>query len=717
MASNGLLVRQRMGMQRKAALNRVRGRSALERSMVAPVGGLNTISALSAMPPTDAWEMVNWIPDVGSVRVRPGYMPQSVNMDEVLTVASYESATATKLLSATQTTIYDSSNAQSYVASASAYTELRSTSELTITDAKTGALSLFVRPVTAGRIFGHDRFELIWDGTRFTLLGKNASDTIILDVDSSALDAEKWYSIMLAWDLATTTALLYIDDADDATVNTATNDTLDYDYEDWYVGDLAGDFDVAEIWFDDAFIDFTDSAERDKFIDTTGRPISLGSDGSTPTGAAPLVYLNNAYSSFGTNKGTGEDFTGIPLQALSSPSQIPEVLKTGLNSGRWQTWQFFDVLYLANGVDTLQTYDGSTVSNSTFTGPTMTNIIGGNSFKSRVYVWEDQSTSFWYGGVNSISGSMTEFQLPGQGRLGGYIVSMVTWTHDGGNGPDDYAVFLMSSGEAIVYSGSNPGDSAAWSLVGVFRIGVPMGRRCAIKFAGDVAIQTQEDNILLSEVLRDNIRRTKISGAARKAAELYSTNSGWQVIYYPKGGLMIFNIPVSSSRFDQHVLNLITNAWTKFEDMNARCWEVHDRDLYFGGSDGVYKADSGTSDNGALIAADVKQAWTNMKIAGLKQYTAFRPVMQATGTLTYTASLAYDYGSAVTTVEASQATAGTVWGSPWGSSWSPPIEIRQDWRMASGIGNEVSIRMRVSSRGQEVRWFRTDYLFERGGVL
>jgi hypothetical protein len=43
---------------------------------------------------------------------------------------------------------------------------------------------------------------------------------------------------------------------------------------------------------------------------------------------------------------------------------------------------------------------------------------------------------------------------------------------------DDYAAFITSEGQVAVYSGADPASSTTWSLVGVFDIGAPIGRRC-----------------------------------------------------------------------------------------------------------------------------------------------------------------------------------------------------------------------------------------------
>jgi hypothetical protein len=46
-----------------------------------------------------------------------------------------------------------------------------------------------------------------------------------------------------------------------------------------------------------------------KFLGADGRPMSLGSDGSTPTGVAPAVYFDGDADTFGTNRGTGGAFS------------------------------------------------------------------------------------------------------------------------------------------------------------------------------------------------------------------------------------------------------------------------------------------------------------------------------------------------------------------------------------------------------------------------
>ena len=61
------------------------------------------------------------------------------------------------------------------------------------------------------------------------------------------------------------------------------------------------------------FVDFSIESNRRKFIDSEGKPVDLGADGSTPTGSSPLIYLSlregEGAEQFAVNRGTGIDFT------------------------------------------------------------------------------------------------------------------------------------------------------------------------------------------------------------------------------------------------------------------------------------------------------------------------------------------------------------------------------------------------------------------------
>ena len=136
-----------------------------------------------------------------------------------------------------------------------------------------------------------------------------------------------WHQLLASWNIANgnTDNRMYVDDSTaDNDLNLASDGTIDYDTAngtgDWAIGGgifnegslyqkLNGE--IGPVWFDTTWIDFNVEANRRKFINADGTPADLGSDGSTPTGSQPKIFMNGdaTYWNAGTNGGTGGAFT------------------------------------------------------------------------------------------------------------------------------------------------------------------------------------------------------------------------------------------------------------------------------------------------------------------------------------------------------------------------------------------------------------------------
>lgn len=83
--------------------------------------------------------------------------------------------------------------------------------------------------------------------------------------------------------------------------------------------------DVADLWMaPGVFIDFTVTANRRKFIDGTGKPVDLGTNGQTPTGTSPYMFFSGDDTTFSTNLGTGGAFNlQISIQATGNNGAGP----------------------------------------------------------------------------------------------------------------------------------------------------------------------------------------------------------------------------------------------------------------------------------------------------------------------------------------------------------------------------------------------------------
>lgn len=176
------------------------------------------------------------------------------------------------------------------------------------------------------RIFSNDTVQLF---------ATDSADGQVLGVDSvSTLTAgASWRHILASWDCSSPafTAAIYIDDVSDHSLTVASG-TIDYTLADWAIGaalDTTEKFDgaIADLYFDQGtYMDFSIEANRRKFRTAAGKPADLGSDGSTPTGSAPISYHHlddgEAVANFATNRGSGGNFTitGTLATASSSPS-------------------------------------------------------------------------------------------------------------------------------------------------------------------------------------------------------------------------------------------------------------------------------------------------------------------------------------------------------------------------------------------------------------
>lgn len=140
--------------------------------------------------------------------------------------------------------------------------------------------------------------------------------------------ADGWVHLLASWDVSISAIHFYLSDVEDANITKNLDNTLDYTQTDYAIGaSTAGavKFDgcLSDIYINTAeYIDLSVLANRRKFIDANGKPVDLGSDGSTPTGTAPIVFLNGDLTDFQTNAGTGGNLTvtGALAACSNSPS-------------------------------------------------------------------------------------------------------------------------------------------------------------------------------------------------------------------------------------------------------------------------------------------------------------------------------------------------------------------------------------------------------------
>lgn len=397
---------------------------------------------------------------------------------------------------------------------------------------------------------------------------------------------------------------------------------------------------------------------------------------------------------------------------------------TGFSSAQWQTVQKDGVMLMVNGADAPQSYDGSTLGAATISGSglTVANLIDCTSYFSRNWFVEKDTANAWYTALNAPAGALTKFPLEDVTKMGGYLMKVDTWSRDSGDGPDDYIVFIMSTGEILVYGGD---PSTTFSIVGRFYAPEPLSRRCTLKFGANLWIMTRGGVVSLEAIMAlgnqavDKAITTKIKEAFRSKADAFGVQFGWMAHYYPKREMVLFNVPTGTNLYQQYVVNTLTGAWCSFKGMNSFSWSNYNGDLYFGGDTYIYKADTGNDDNGSDIVFDAITAFTYLGNYGQKkQITMVQPSLRLDGNLQNNITIGTDFEipAEPSDIEVTQS-GGTPWGSPWGSPWSGQPVIEDNFIGVSGYGYNVAIRLKISTSEQQTKWYSTRWAFKPGGLI
>ena len=421
---------------------------------------------------------------------------------------------------------------------------------------------------------------------------------------------------------------------------------------------------------------------------------------------------------------------------VTSPGAVGAAVVSSMTNNRWQQTQIGtsggQFLLAFNGADTPRTYNGSAWGTFAATGPTVANTIWCNTHQKRVWFGEEDSLSAWYLAPEAITGAATEFPLYGLAQRGGYIMAMGTWTRDSGSGADDIAVFLTSEGEAILYAGTDPSSASTWALVGVFRIGRPIGRRCMIKVGSDLIMITEDGYVAASSILAVDRAQSElvaisnqINDAVNDSVRSYGSNFGWQPFLYPKKRMLIINVPTSSTTAEQHVFNTLTRSPCRFTGIQAVSWGLIGDTAFLGDSSGVVHKFDGpeTSDNGANINGDALPAFSYF--GGNRRNKSFKfaePVFKGSDAPAVAIDLHVDFelntpggGSAVSATSGSAGKWGTgLWGT---ATWGTSNSIFRGWREVRGIGRSASPRIRISSTASPISWVSTNWIYETGGYI
>lgn len=407
--------------------------------------------------------------------------------------------------------------------------------------------------------------------------------------------------------------------------------------------------------------------------------------------------------------------TGGTIYDTTAEATATATTITGLSNNKLQHTNFTlsagtHYLWTCNGADTPKAYNGTAWVVPSISGITSSDIINVNVHKNRLWFCLVDSMNAAYLNTDSFQGTATKFNLGSVMGKGGFLVAMGTWTKDAGAGPDDYAVFLSSRGQAAVYQGTDPTSATTWDLVGVYDLGAPIGYRCFQKVGGDLALINIDGVLPISRALNTDrgaaaqiAITSNINNAFNQAARLYSGQFGWQLTPYPKATMAIVNVPFQEGVLQhQFVMNTLTGAWCDFNGWNFNTFAVFNDNLYAGSNDGkVNRCDFGARDGTAEITAIGQTAYSYYKARGvLKKWAAMRALLTTDSSSRPSLGISTDFkDNAVLGTPTAGTIASALYDSAIYDTDVYAVEGRSvtDWTSISGIGQAASVHFRAST--------------------
>ena len=657
-------------------------------SVPAPIGGWNARDSLANMSPTDAVQLVNWYPTPTDVTMRKGYSVSSI-LTTSSGVTTISSITRVETLATLTTATAHNLSTGVYV-SITGTTPAEYSGVFKITVISATAFTYIMPSVPSGNA---------------TVVGSylNQATTRINTLMNYTLNAN--YKLFAAagtdiWESAANPAVkVFSNIASDKLQSVNMTNT-------------AGHFLVAcngvdpvmiydgTAWF---YVATTSTAQTISSITRGG----TGNLTATVTTAAPHGLVDNNRVTI--SGATEANYNGTYVIDVTGANTFNYTMATAPTAN-------------ATVVGTYTTIGITGVNSNTF--------INVNLFKNRLYFTQKDSLTCWYLDVDAIGGPASPLYFGGIARNAGYLQAMGTWTLDAGQGADDYAVFVTSMGETIVYNGTDPDNADTWQLKGVWQLGQTFSRRCFFKWSGDLLLLTQDGLVPLASALQSSrldprVNLTdKIYYAVSQAATLYFDQFGWQINYFASENMLILSIPIPNG-MEQYVMHTITKSWGRFTGIQGYCWEVSgDAEMHFGGDGFVGIFYDSLADDQENITATAQQAYSYFDSPGqLKRFTLVRPILQSTGgvpTVLCGISVDFDTQSQLGAVQFNPTTQEEgIWDTArWDNNiWSGGLITTKIWQGVTGIGYTGSVNINAASRGIELHWASTDYVMEAGGVV
>jgi hypothetical protein len=410
-------------------------------------------------------------------------------------------------------------------------------------------------------------------------------------------------------------------------------------------------------------------------------------------------------------------------------TSIPALLKSGNASDYWSIANMNSFEFWVNGVDHGLVYEGNSFQPLGFTGVDTSTLTYTHVYGERAYFVQANSQTMWYGNTLSMQGALQSFDFGLTDSFSGNLTLLLTISRDGGLGAADILVAVFAGGQAVAYTGTDPGDATNFRKLGTFEVGRPVGRFGVLKTDADVILIASKGYLSLMSVMpmgnltpEAQFISDKISTDVAAALTTYPVSDDWRMCLWSTGQHLIVNLPTVGVLTQQHVRNTNTGAWTLYQGLNAISWTVNATTPYFGNATGkVCQFGTATNDNGTDILCDAQQAWSPLNANGVrKTLSAVKPVFYASYLPPVGVAIGADFNPIVKPSVASFGSEPVLalWGqATWDvSTWSPTPRAYNMWLKDNAVGFYLAPRVLVAVRDYPVAWAATHFLYEAGAI-
>ena len=358
------------------------------------------------------------------------------------------------------------------------------------------------------------------------------------------------------------------------------------------------------------------------------------------------------------------------------------------------------------------------------------------AYKQRIWFIGKNTLNAWYLPVDQVGGVAEAFPLGGVFNRGGSLLFGQNWSLDSGGdgGLSEQNVFCTTQGEVAAYQGLSPDSAETWGKVGVYRIGVPLGKKAFIRAGGDLVIATSIGFIPLGQAIQRDYAALGTIAISQPIADEWRNAvtlrgmTDWHCELWGEGGMVLVAPPTPS---DMAPVVFVTNsdsaAWATFTGWRPVSMEVFRGALILGSIEGkVQNAWVGGKDEDLPYTGIAMPLFNDMGGPGQRKFAEFaRAVLRSTIGVVEKIAARFDWDMSVPAAPAGVVPAvQSLWDlGEWDSSvWNEAalVNIQDQWRSVGGTGYAATVVLQVTSGADipaDVELVRLDYTYSQGDIV